>query len=142
MLANLEDRYRNVEFIALLKQRDKCHPDEAIIRVVLDNHSAYISKDDHAYLVERPGRFELVHTSKHGSWLNLIQCAFSKMAGTFLRQVQVNKEELKQRILKGIAEINVAPLVFRGNQFDLGVALAMPGLLKCTTSEKNEHPSE
>ena len=123
LFANVEDRHRSVEFIALLKQLDAHYPTEAIIRVVLDNDSAHISKETMAYLSERPGRFEYVHTPKHGSWLNLIECAFSKMARTFLRHIRVNsKEELKQRILKGIEEINAAPVVFRWNKFDLGVA--------------------
>lgn len=123
IFANVEDRHRSVEFIALLRQLDAHYPAEAIIRVVLDNHSAHISKQTMAYLSERPGRFEYVHTPKHGSWLNLIECAFSKMARTFLRHIRVNsKDELKQRILKGIAEINAAPVVFRWNKFDLGVA--------------------
>jgi transposase len=122
IFANVEERHRSVEFIALLKQLDAHYPDEAIIRVVLDNHSAHISKETMAYLSERPGRFEYVHTPKHGSWLNLIECAFSKMARTFLRHIRVSsKEELKQRILTGIAEINAAPVVFRWNKFDLGV---------------------
>jgi transposase len=123
IFANVEDRHRSVEFIGLLKQIDAHYPEEAIIRVVLDNHSAHISKETMAYLSERPGRFEYVHTPKHGSWLNLIECAFSKMARTFLRHIRVtSKEDLKQRILKGIAEINAAPVVFRWNKFDLGVA--------------------
>ena len=123
IFANVEDRHRSVEFIGLLKQLDAHYPAEAIIRVVLDNHSAHISNETMAYLGERPGRFEYVHTPKHGSWLNLIECAFSKMARTFLRHIRVtSKEELKQRILKGIAEINAAPVVFRWNKFDLGVA--------------------
>lgn len=123
IFANVEDRHRSVEFIALLRQLDAHYPAEAIIRVVLDNHSAHISKQTMAYLSERPGRFEYVHTPKHGSWLNLIECAFSKMARTFLRHIRVNsKDELKQRILKGIAEFNAAPVVFRWNKFDLGVA--------------------
>ena len=37
-----------------------------IIRVVLDNHSAHISKETMTYLGSRPGRFEYVHTPKHG----------------------------------------------------------------------------
>ena len=123
IFANVEDRHRSVEFIGLLKQLDAHYPAEAIIRVVLDNHSAHISKETMAYLSERPGRFEYVHTPKHGSWLNLIECAFSKMARTFLRHIRVtSKDELKQRILKGVAEINAAPVVFRWNKFDLGVA--------------------
>lgn len=122
IFANVEDRHRSVEFIALLKQIDAHYPEDAIIRVVLDNHSAHISKETMAYLSTRPGRFEYVHTPKHGSWLNLIECAFSKMARTFLRHIRVtSKDELKQRILKGIAEINASPVVFRWNKFDLGM---------------------
>ena len=123
IFANVEDRHRSVEFIALLKQLDAHYPPEAIIRVILDNHSAHISKETVAYLSTRPGRFEYVHTPKHGSWLNLIECAFSKMARTFLRHIRVKSiDELKARILKGIAEFNASPVVFRWNKFDLGVA--------------------
>ena len=123
IFANVEDRHRSVEFIGLLKQLDEHYPPEAIIRVVLDNHSAHISKETVAYLGTRPGRFEYVHTPKHGSWLNLIECAFSKMARTFLRHIRVQSiDELKARILKGIAEINASPVVFRWNKFDLDVA--------------------
>lgn len=122
IFANVEDHHRSIEFIGLLKQLDEHYPEEAIIRLVLDNHSAHISKETMAYLSSRPGRFEYVHTPKHGSWLNLIECAFSKMARTFLRHIRVtSKDDLKQRILKGIAEINASPVVFRWNKFDLGV---------------------
>ena len=122
IFAHTEDRHRSVEFIALLKEIDAYYPPEAIIRVVLDNHSAHISKETMAFLATRPGRFEYVHTPKHGSWLNLIECAFSKMARTFLRHIRVtSKDDLKQRILQGIAEINASPVVFRWNKFDLGV---------------------
>ncbi len=123
IFANVEDRHRSVEFIALLKRLDEHYPQDAIIRVVLDNHSAHISKETTAYLATRPGRFEYVHTPKHGSWLNLIECAFSKMARTFLRHIRVQSvDELKERILKGVAEFNSTPVVFRWNKFDLGVA--------------------
>lgn len=75
------------------------------------------------WLASRPGRFEYVHTPRHGSWLNLIECAFSKMAHTFLRFMRVASiAELKARILKGIDEINAAPVVFRWKKFDLGLA--------------------
>lgn len=122
IFANVEDRHRSIEFIGLLKKIDEYYEPEAIIRVILDNHSAHISKETMAYLASRPGRFEYVHTPKHGSWLNLIECAFSKMARTFLRHIRVkSKDELKERILKGIAEFNDSPVVFRWNKFDLGV---------------------
>ena len=122
IFANVEDRHRSLEFIALLKRLDQHYPPEAIIRVVLDNHSAHISKETMAYLGTHPGRFEYVHTPKHGSWLNLIECAFSKMTRTFLRHIRVDSiNELKARILKGIDEINASPVAFRWNKFDLGL---------------------
>jgi transposase len=122
IFANVEDRHRSVEFIGLLKRLDEYYPPDAIIRVVLDNHSAHISKETIAYLATRPRRFEYVHTPKHGSWLNLIECAFSKMARTFLRHIRVDSiDELKVRILKGVDEFNDTPVVFRWNKFDLGL---------------------
>lgn len=63
------------------------------------------------------------HTPKHGSWLNLIECVFSKMARTFLRHIRVASiDELKARILRGIDEMNQLPVVFRWNKFDTGIA--------------------
>jgi len=42
------------------------------------------------------------------------------MARTFLRHIRVtSKEELRDRILKGIAEINEIPVPFRWKKFDL-----------------------
>ncbi|HDL20647.1 MAG TPA: IS630 family transposase, partial [Nitrospirae bacterium] len=70
----------------------------------------------------RPGRFIYVHTPKHGSWLNLVESVFSKMARTFLRHIRVNsKKELKDRILQGINEINSSPVVHRWKKFDLAI---------------------
>ena len=41
------------------------------------------------------------------------------MARTFLRHIRVKSwEELRQRILLGIAEINAAPVVHRWKKFD------------------------
>ena len=119
IIANVERRHRSVEFVALLRRLDEHYPSEAIIRVVLDNHSAHISKETMAYLASRPGRFEYVHTPKHGSWLNLVESAFSKMARSFLRHIRVaSLEELKTRILKGIDEMNAHPVRFQWKNFD------------------------
>lgn len=120
VIANVEERHRNREFVALLKRLDDRYPKEATIRVVLDKHSAHISKETMAYLATRPNRFVYVHTPKHGSWLNLVETAFSKMVRSFLHHIRVSsKEDLKERILKGIAEWNENPVVFRWSNFDL-----------------------
>ena len=89
IIANVEPRHRSCEFIGLLERLHVHYPSEAVIRVVLDNHSAHISKETMAYLATRSGRFEYVHTPKHGSWLNLVESAFSKMARSFLHHIRV-----------------------------------------------------
>lgn len=120
VIARVEERHRSREFVTLLKDLDTHYPSEATIRVILDNHSAHISKETRAYLATRPNRFTYVHTPKHGSWLNLVETLFGKMAHTFLRQIRVkSKAELKERILRGIAEINAAPVVHRWKKFHL-----------------------
>ena len=125
IIANVELRHRSVEFIALLRRLDEHYPSEAVIRVVLDNHSAHISKETMAYLASRPGRFEYVHTPKHGSWLNLVESAFSKMARSFLRHIRVaSLDDLKRRILKGIDEMNAQPVRFQWKNFDYRMAVS------------------
>lgn len=122
VVARVEERHRSREFIALLKELDAYYPCEATIRIILDNHSAHISKETRAYLETRPNRFIYVHTPKHGSWLNLVETLFGKMVHTFLRQIRVkSKAELKERILLGIAEINAAPVVHRWKKLDLSL---------------------
>ena len=120
VIAQVHDRHRSCEFVSLLKELDDYYPAQSIIRVVLDNHSAHISKETMKYLATRPGRFLYVHTPKHGSWLNLVETLFGKMARTFLKHIRVSsKQELKKRIMLGIEEINASPVVHRWKKFDI-----------------------
>ena len=120
VIAQVHRHHRSREFIQLLKEWDAYYPATAQIRVVLDNHSAHISKETRTYLATRPNRFVYVHTPTHGSWLNLVETLFRKMARTFLRHIRVDSwEELRDRILKGIQEINADPVVHRWRKFDL-----------------------
>jgi transposase len=108
------DRHRSREFIMFLKMVDPLYPPTAKIRIIMDNHSAHISKETRSYLATVPNRFEFIFTPKHGSWLNLIESFFSKMTRTMLRNIRVSsKEELKERIRKFLQEVNETPVVFR-----------------------------
>ena len=123
--ARVEERHRSVEFIALLQDLDAHYPPACTIRLVLDNHSSNISKETRAYLATRPNRFKYVLTPTHGSWLNIVETLFGKMTRTFLRQIRVkSKEELKERIPLGIAEINAMPVVHRWKAFEAPEATA------------------
>jgi transposase len=114
VLGLVRERHRSAEFIEFLQLTDTHYPSEARIRIVLDNHSAHISKETRAYLATKPNRFEFTFTPTHGSWLNLIESFFGKMAKTLLRGIRVaSKEELRARIELYLREINEEPVVFR-----------------------------
>jgi len=111
--ALVRDRHRSREFIELLKLLDAAYPKGTAIKLILDNHSAHISKETTAWLTTRSaGRFEFTFTPKHGSWLNLIEGFFSKFARSVLRHIRVtSKHELKQRIMAGINDVNRNPVI-------------------------------
>jgi transposase len=114
VLGLVRDRHRSAEFIEFLRLADAHYPTASRIRMVLDNHSAHISRETRAFLATVPNRFEFIFTPTHGSWLNLIESFFGKMAKTLLRGIRVtSKAELKTRIEMYLREVNEDPVVFR-----------------------------
>jgi transposase len=114
VLGLVRPRHRSTEFIEFLKLADGHYPAGARIRIVLDNHSAHVSKQTRSFLATLPNRFEFTFTPKHGSWLNLIESFFGKMAKTLLRGIRVaSANELKARIDLYLKEVNEAPVVYR-----------------------------
>jgi transposase len=111
--ALVKDRHRSREFIEFLKLVDAAYPASTAIKVILDNHSAHISKETRAWIAEQPAhRFEFTFTPKHGSWLNLIEGFFSKLARSVLRHIRVaSKQELKDRIMAAMDYFNREPVV-------------------------------
>jgi len=113
--ALVKDRHRSREFIEFLKILDTAYPAATAIKVILDNHSAHISRETKTWLAAQPdGRFAFVFTPKHGSWLNLIEGFFSKAARSVLRHIRVKStHELKQRIIEFINDLNRDPVIHR-----------------------------
>ena len=111
--ALVRERHRSREFIEFLKLLDAAYPASTAIKLILDNHSAHISRETRAWLDTRPpGRFDFTFTPKHGSWLNLIEGFFSKFARAVLRHIRVtSKQELKERIMAGIDDVNRHPVI-------------------------------
>jgi len=109
----VKDRHRSREFIEFLQQLDAAYPAHTAIKLILDNHSAHISRETRSWLAEqRPGRFEFVFTPKHGSWLNLVEGFFSKLTRSVLRYIRVaSKHELKDRLSAAINHFNENPVV-------------------------------
>jgi len=111
--ARVEECHRSREFANSLKLLDAAYPANTTIKLILDNHSAHVSKETKAWLANQPeGRFSLVFTPKHGSWLNLVEGFLSKMARSMLRHIRVAaKAELKSRILAYLVDVNSEPVV-------------------------------
>src|ERR1700758_2666655 len=111
--ALVKDRHRSREFIEFLKLVDTAYPADTAIHLILDNHSAHISRETRAWLAEQPaGRFEFTFTPKHGSWLNLVEGFFSKLARSVLRHIRVSsKQELKERLMAAVDYFNRDPVV-------------------------------
>jgi transposase len=90
--ASVEERHRSREFVGFLQKLDAAYPSSTAIELILDNHPARISKETKAWLDAQPeGRFTFVFTPKHGSWLNLVEGFFSKLARSTLRHIRVQK---------------------------------------------------
>jgi transposase len=111
--ALVRDRHRSREFIEFLKLVDAAYPRHTSIKLILDNHSAHISKETKTWLAQQPaGRFEFTFTPKHGSWLNLVEGFFSKLTRSVLRYIRVtSKQELKDRIMAAMDHFNQDPVV-------------------------------
>ena len=103
----VKERHRSREFIEFLKLLNAAYPASTAIKLILDNHSAHISKETKAWLATQPeGRFIFVFTPKHGSWLNLVEGFFSKLALRAAPYPVASKQELEDRILAAIDDLN------------------------------------
>ena len=97
--ASVEKRRRSREFVEFLKRLDAVYAPETAIKIILDRQPV--------------GRFTFVFTPKRGSWLNLVEGLFFKLARSALRHIRVaSREELRQRILPAINLANREPVVY------------------------------
>ena len=89
------------------------YPACTAIKLILDNHSAHISRELKAWLADQPvHRFEFTFTPNHGSWLDLVEGFFSKLAHSVLRHIRVSsKQELKDRLIAAVDYFNHDPVV-------------------------------
>ena len=114
VLGLVRPNHRSAEFMEFLKLAGARYPARARIRLVLDNHSAHISKQTRALLGTLPNRFEFTFTPQHGYWLNLIESLFGKMARTLLRGIRAaSAGELQTRIELCLKDVKEVPAVIR-----------------------------
>lgn len=114
LIETISNTHKSADFIAFLQKLDGAYPEHQKIRLLLDNHSAHVSRETRDYLDSVPQRFVFVFMPTHGSWLNLVENLFSKMTRSMLRGIRVaSKQELIDRIHQYFDEVNSDPAVFR-----------------------------
>ena len=113
----VRDQHKSSEFIEFLKKVDEHYSEKLTINIILDNHSVHRSKETMDYLATlRQGRFNFIFTPTHASWLNLVECFFSKLSRQALRNLRVkSKEDLVKRIEDWLEQTNREKVVFRWN---------------------------
>ena len=81
---------------------------------VLDNHSSHVSAETQAYPDTVPGRLTFVLAPTHGSWPDLVESFFGKLARQMPGGIRVpGKKELEERILPCFDEVNEVPVPHR-----------------------------
>ncbi len=110
----VRERHRSREFIELPGALDAKYPEGHAMRLVLDNHPVHRSRETRAWLEGHPGRFEMVLTPTHGSWPDVIEGFFGKMARQMLRHIRVGSlDELRERIEPCLKEADARPVPHR-----------------------------
>ncbi len=106
IFASIEDPLCDRSFSNLLQSLDRHYPPSALIRVIIDNRSLQLSRNDIPYLSKNPKRFDFLNTS----WFSLMETTFARMARSFLSQIPAcSKEELQDCFLKKIKDWNDFP---------------------------------
>ena len=97
--ALVRDRHRSREFVEFLRLLDAAYPASTAIKLILDNHSAHISKETRSWLATRPsGRFEFTITPIHGSWLDLAESELRVLSSQCLDRRMPDKQTLIDEI--------------------------------------------
>lgn len=110
----VSETHKSSDFVAFLRKLDGSYPKGDVIRLILDNHSSHVSAETQTYLNTVPGRFAFVLAPTHGSWLNLVESFFGKLARQMPGGIRVSStRELEERILLYFDEVNEVPVPHR-----------------------------
>jgi transposase len=106
-------RNNSETFTAFLAELDQAIPTHLKIHLVMDNGSSHTSKATRAWLAAHP-RFQVTHTPKHASWLNMIEIFFSILTKRLLRRGEfTSRDHLATKILKFITHYSRTAKPFR-----------------------------
>jgi DDE superfamily endonuclease len=109
----VKDRHRSRDSSNSSSFSTPPYPAHTAIKLILDNHSAHISKQTRAWLAGQPAHgFEFTFTPKHGSWLNLSRDSFpNSPAPSCATSVSHPGRSFKDRPMAAVNYFNQDPVV-------------------------------
>ena len=110
----VRERHRSRESVGLLEALDAKYPEGHVIRPVPGDHPVRRSRETRAWLEGHPGRSGMVPAPTHGSWPDVIESFFGKMARQMLRHIRVGSpDEPGERIEPCLREADARPVPHR-----------------------------
>ena len=110
----VRERHRSRELVELPGALDAKYPEGHVIRLVPGDHPVHRPREARAWLEGHPGRFEMVPAPTHGSWPDVIEGFFGKMARQMLRHIRMGSlDEPGERIELYLKEVNARPVPHR-----------------------------
>ena len=110
----VRERHRSRESVGLPGALDARYPEGHAMRLVPGDHPVRRPGEARAWLEGRPGRSGMVPAPTHGSWPDVIEGFFGKMARQMLRHIRVGSlDEPGERIEPCLKEVDARPVPHR-----------------------------
>ena len=110
----VRERHRSRESVGLPGALDAKYPEGHVIRLVPGDHPVRRPGETRAWLEGHPGRSGMVPAPTHGSWPDVIEGFFGKMARQMLRHIRVGSlDEPGERIEPCLREADARPVPHR-----------------------------
>lgn len=110
----VRERHRSRESVELPGALDAKRPEGHVMRLVPGDHPVRRPGEARAWLEGHPGRSGMVPAPTHGSWPDVIEGFFGKMARQMLRHIRVGSlDELRERIEPCLREADARPVPHR-----------------------------
>lgn len=106
VLGKTAAKHTSAEFVAFLSELDASQPPDKELHVVVDNLSAHKTERVERFLEEHP-RVKMHFTPTYSSWLNQVECWFSKIERDVIaRGVFTSVKDLAKKLMRYIRSYN------------------------------------
>ena len=138
VLGKTTAKHTSAEFVAFMAELESSQPKDKEIHVVIDNLSAHKTEKVELFLKEHP-RVKLHFTPTYSSWLNQVECWFSKIERDVIaRGVFSSVKDLAKKIMRYIRSYNrqAKPIKWTCKNTKTGFAATQIQMLQRTSGSR------